>query len=87
MIKYVLNGLNLDSSHGLLQYLGIKSQFIAEVIIYSSNIRSCFQTNFANRGGLIASISKYRPSNLQQLLTRWVRGGQTFGLRWLPPLL
>ena len=72
LIESALNGFDFGSSQRLLQNLGIQPQFIAEVIIYSGNIRSRRHTNFANRGRLIAPVSKNLPGNIQQLLAGWV---------------
>ncbi len=85
-IKCVVNGYELGSSHRLLQYLGIQSQLIAEVIVDSSDIRSCFRTNLANGRSLITAVGKNRPCNLQQFLACWVEGrSPAFAPHYLQP--
>jgi hypothetical protein len=72
LIKRVLNGQELGSTNRFLQDLGIEAQFIAEVIIDGSDIRSRSCTDLANSRGLIAPIGENRASDLQQPLACWI---------------
>ena len=86
LIKCVLNGQELGSTHRFLQDLAIKTQFIAEVIIDSSDIRSRSCTNLANSRGLVAPICENRASDLQQPLACWICSlGQAFAPRYFHP--
>ncbi len=64
LIKSASHGFDFSSSQRLLQNLGIQPQLVAEVIIDSGNIRSRRYTNFANRGRLIAPVSKNPPRDI-----------------------
>ncbi len=86
MIKCVFDGYELCGTHRLLQDLGIQAQFIAEVIIDSSDIRSCSCADFANRRSLIAAVGKNWPRSLQQFLACRVWGrSPTFALAIFSP--
>jgi hypothetical protein len=58
LIKCVFDGYELCGPHRLLQDLGIQAQFIAEVVIDSSDIRSRSCADFANRRSLIAAVGE-----------------------------
>jgi hypothetical protein len=68
------NGVDLGGPDGLLQHLGIESQFIAKVIIYGGDICSGAHANFANGGRLIAAIGKNLLRNLEQFVARGIGG-------------
>jgi len=88
LIKCVLNGYELGSTHRLLQDLGVEAQFIAEVIIDRGNIRSRSCADFANCRSPISPVGKNWPSNLQQLLACWVWGRRlTLALGYFDPEL
>jgi hypothetical protein len=73
LVKRASNSFHMRTPHGLLQNLGIQSQFVPKMIVNKRDVRTSPRADLAHGCGVVTEIRKYLCRHFEQFSARVVQ--------------